>query len=59
MRVDLSRLDFIDSLGIHLLIRTIGEARIKGWSFQIEPEVAPRVMSLLRLVHIDHFVLGT
>jgi anti-anti-sigma regulatory factor len=32
---DLSKLEYIDSTGIHLLIQTVGEARIKGWPFQI------------------------
>jgi anti-anti-sigma factor len=54
--LDLSRLEFIDSTGIHLLIRTIGDARIKRWDVQIERDVSPQVMSLFRLVRIDHFV---
>jgi anti-anti-sigma factor len=59
VRLDLSKLEFIDSTGIHLLIQTVGEARIKGWPFQVEPDVAPEVMRLLRLVHLEHFVMGT
>ena len=59
VRLDLSKLEFIDSTGIHLLIRTVGEARIKRWPFQIEPEVAPQVMRVLRLARIEHFVMGT
>src|SRR5947208_7682238 len=59
VRLDLSKLEFIDSTGIHLLIRTVGEARIKRWPFQIEPGVAPQVMRVLRLVRLEHFVMGT
>lgn len=55
VRLDLSSLEFIDSAGIHLLIRTIGEARMKRWAVEIEPDVAPRVMRLFRLVHLDRF----
>ena len=58
VRLDLSRLDFIDSTGLHLLVRAVGEARIKHWQFQIEPDVAPQVMRLFRLVHLDRFVAG-
>src|SRR5437762_1470222 len=57
VRVDLSRLEFIDGVGIHLLIRTIGEARMKGWSFQIEPDVPPQAMRLFRLFQLDHFFI--
>ena len=58
VRVDLSRLEFIDGVGIHLLIRTIGEARMKGWSFHIEPDVAPEAMRLFRLFQLNHFFIG-
>src|SRR5436305_9345293 len=58
VRLDLSELEFIDSTGIRLLTETVGEARIKGWLFQIEPDVRPQVMRMFRLVHLDHFILG-
>ena len=57
--LDLSRLEFIDSTGLHLLVRTVGDAQIKGWRLQIERNVAPDVMRLFKLVHLDRFVLGT
>ena len=57
VRLDLSQLDFIDSTGIHLLIQTIGDARMKAWQVQIDKNVSPPVMRLLRLVHLDRFVL--
>src|SRR5947207_14563269 len=57
VRLDLSGLEFIDSVGVHLLIRTIGEARMKGWSFQIEPDGAPQAMRLFRLFQRNHFVI--
>jgi anti-anti-sigma factor len=59
VRLDLSKLEFIDSTGIHLLIRTVGEARMKGWPVQIDPDVAPQVMRLLRLAHLDHFAVSS
>src|SRR5947199_7586952 len=58
VRLNLSRLEFIDGAGIHLLIRTVGEARIKGWRFQIEPDVGPQAMRLLRLARLDDFVMS-
>ena len=54
--LDLSELDFIDSAGLHLLIRTVGDARIKRWQLRIEPGIAPQVLHLFRLVHLDHFL---
>lgn len=58
VHLDLSQLDFIDSTGLHLLVRTIGDAQIKGWELEIERDVAPEVMRLFKLVHLDRFVLG-
>jgi anti-anti-sigma factor len=59
VRLDLSRLEFIDSTGLHLLVRTVGDAQIKGWDLEIEPDVAPDVMRLFKLVHLDRFVQGS
>ena len=58
VRLDLSHLEFIDSTGLHLLVRTVGDAQIKGWELEIEDDVAPEVMRLFKLVHLDRFVLG-
>ena len=54
--LDLSRLDFIDSTGLHLLVRMVGDARIKRWQLRIEPDVSPQVKSLFRLVRLDRFL---
>jgi anti-anti-sigma factor len=56
VRLDLSKLEFIDSTGIRLLLQSVGDARIKGWEFQIERDVAPQVMSVFRLVHMERFI---
>ena len=56
--LDLSQVQFIDSTGLHLLIRTVGDARMKRWRFRIDPDVSPQVMRLLKLVHVDRFVMG-
>ena len=54
--LDLSQLDFVDSTGLRLLIQIVGDARIKHWQLRIEPDVAPEVMRLFRLVHLDRFL---
>jgi anti-anti-sigma factor len=58
VRLDLSALEFIDSTGLHLLIRTVGDARIKRWRFVIEPELTPQVLGLFKLVRLDGFILS-
>lgn len=58
VQLDLSQLEFIDSTGLHLLIRALGDARIDGWRLEIDPDVSPRVMRLFRLVHFDRLLLG-
>jgi anti-anti-sigma factor len=58
VKLDLSHLDFIDSSGIHLLVQTIGEARLKHWEVEIEPDLSPQVQRLFKLVHLDRFVLN-
>src|SRR5947209_20351423 len=58
VRLDLSNLDFIDSTGLHMLIRMVGDARIKHWQLRIEPALAPQVRSVFRLVHLDRFLEG-
>ena len=57
VRLDLSELDFIDSTALHLLVRTVGDARIKRWQFIIEPDVSPQVMGRFKLVQLEHFLL--
>ena len=56
VRLDLSKLEFIDSTGLHMLVRTVGDARIKKWKLQIEPEVSPQVRSAFRLAQLDRFI---
>lgn len=58
VRPNLSKLDFIDSTGIHLVIRTLGEARVKHWELQIEPDVNLQVTRLFKLVHIEDLVFN-
>jgi anti-anti-sigma factor len=56
--LDLSNLDSLDRTGLHMLIRMVGDARIKHWPLRIEPTVAPQVLSVFRLAHLDRFLEG-
>jgi anti-anti-sigma factor len=55
VRLDLSKLEFIDSTGLHLLIRAFGDARTNGWQLKMEPGVSHTVRRLFKLVHFDPF----
>lgn len=57
VRLDLSNLHFIDSTGLQLLIRELGEARAKHWELGIERDLLPHVRGLLRLVRMEHVLL--
>lgn len=59
VRLDLSKLDFIDSVGLHLLIRELCEARVQHWELRVEPDVPAQVMRLFELVHVEQFVFNT
>lgn len=55
VRVDLSRLEFVDSTGLRELIVAVTEARRNGWSLQIEPGVAGEVERIIELVGAREF----
>ena len=56
--LDLSELDFIDSTGLHALIRAIDDANSNGWRLQIDRAMPPQVMRLLQLVHFERLIPG-
>lgn len=58
IRMDLSRLEFIDSAGLHLLIRAIDEAESNGWRLQIDRAVTSQVRRLFELVHLERVIPG-
>lgn len=58
VRLDLSKLEFIDSTGVHLLISALQNSRADGWRLEVAPDVAPEVMRVLRLVQVDRFIVG-
>ena len=54
--LDLSGLRFIDSTGLTLLIRTVGDARMKKWRFVIDPNLTPQVRGLFKLARLEYFL---
>ena len=58
VRLNLSELRFMDSTGLHLLIRAAQDSRRDGWQLEIEPEVSDPVRRLLRIVNVEGFLLG-
>jgi anti-sigma B factor antagonist len=54
--LNLSKLEFIDSTGLHLLIGEIGDARANDWKLRLERDLSPQVMRLFKLVYVEHLV---
>jgi anti-sigma B factor antagonist len=53
VRLELSKLQFMDSAGIHLLISTINHAREDGWQFEVDPDLSPQVEHLFELTDLE------
>ena len=58
VRLDLSRLDFIDSSGLHALIQAMNDASADGWRLEIDRDVAPQAMCVFELVGLDRLIPG-
>jgi anti-anti-sigma factor len=58
VRVDLSKLAFIDSGGIHALIEAMNDARANGWRLQIDRDVPPQAMRVFELTGLDRLIPG-
>jgi anti-sigma B factor antagonist len=58
VRLDLSRLGFMDSTGIHLLITAFNQAKWDGWRFEVDPELSPQVEQLFKLTGLEHITAG-
>jgi anti-anti-sigma factor len=54
--LDLSRLRFIDSTGIALLIRAVAQARDTNWQLEVEPEITPQVRRLFEVVGAQSYL---
>src|SRR5579864_4238333 len=58
VRVDLSRLDFIDSSGIRLLIQTLRYSRRDGWNVEVDMDMAEPVRQVLRLANVESLIVA-
>jgi anti-sigma B factor antagonist len=59
VRLDLSKLEFMDSTGIHVLLNALQTASGNGSRFEVIPEFSPQVARVLRLTHVDRLISGT
>jgi anti-anti-sigma factor len=58
VRLDLSRLTFMDSSGVHFLVTTFDQARSDGWDFEVDPTLTPQVERLFALTNV-RFLVGS
>ena len=58
VRLDLSRLDFIDSSGLHALIRAMNEASADGWRLEIDRDVAAQALRVFELTGVARLIPG-
>jgi|SRR5579884_845362 len=57
VRLDLSRLEFIDSSGVHVLMRALNHARTDGWQLEIGARLSPPVRRIFELVQLDRVLV--
>ncbi len=55
-RLDLSRIDFVDSSGLAVIVAAKRHATGNGWGFEIDPAVAPTVRRLFELAGVETFL---
>jgi anti-anti-sigma factor len=58
VRLDLSELEFMDSIWLNLVVRAADDARRDGWRFEVERDVSPPVGRLFELAGIESFLWG-
>jgi anti-anti-sigma factor len=56
LRLDLSRLEFIDSSGLNALINAAHAARSDGWRLEVDRRVQPQVERVLDLVGASSYI---
>jgi anti-anti-sigma factor len=59
VRLDLSALCFMDSTGIQLLVKVVGEARANGWRLEIYPDLSPAVARVIQLANVGPILFGS
>ncbi|HET8977717.1 MAG TPA: STAS domain-containing protein [Solirubrobacteraceae bacterium] len=50
VRLDLMRLEFIDSSGVRELIREVDDSRREGWRLEIDPQLSEPVRRVFEMV---------
>lgn len=53
VRLDLSRLEFIDASGLEVLIDALNDARRRRWRLKIDHELPPQVARLFATVGLE------
>jgi anti-anti-sigma factor len=56
--LDLSKLAFIDSTGLHALIRAMNDASANGWHLRIARDLTPQVIRVFELTHFERLIPG-
>lgn len=56
--LDLSKLAFIDSTGLHAVIRAMNDASANGWHLEIDRDLSPHVMRVFELTHLERLISG-
>ncbi len=56
VRLDLSKLGFVDCAGLTVLIQVVNDARTKGVRLDVEGDLAPQVRRVAELTHPDGFM---
>jgi anti-sigma B factor antagonist len=52
VRIDLSRLEFLDSSGLRSLVTAVDDARSDGWSLTVDPTLPPAVRRVIDIVGV-------
>jgi anti-sigma B factor antagonist len=58
VRLDLSKLEFMDSSGLQLLLKRTKHARENASNLQIDREIAPAVKRVIELSGVARFLYG-
>jgi anti-anti-sigma factor len=54
VRLDLRRLQFIDSSGLRELVRAVSDARRDGWALELDPTLSPQVSQVIDLLELGN-----
>jgi anti-sigma B factor antagonist len=57
VRIDLSKLEFIDSTGIRVLASAVQRARDYAWQLQIDPQLTVHVRRVLKIANLERYLL--